>query len=65
MQTSADIACSLIGMVIQISVTLQFAQTERWDSWRKESLNLQFGDFIIWRDEAVELEGQSAVVTQA
>ena len=32
------------------------------DSWRKETLNLQVGDFIIWRDKAVEVEGQSAVV---
>ncbi len=28
------------------------------DSWRKETLNLQVGDTIIWRDEAIELEGQ-------
>ena len=28
------------------------------DPWQKESLNLQVGDFIIWRDEAIELEGQ-------
>jgi len=28
------------------------------DPWRKESLNLQVGDFIIWRDEAIEMEGQ-------
>ncbi len=33
------------------------------DPWRKESLNLKVGDFIIWQDEAVELEGQPAVVT--
>ena len=33
------------------------------DSWRKESLNLQVGDFIIWRDEGIEMEGQPAVVT--
>ena len=33
------------------------------DPWRKESLNLQVGDFIVWKDEAVELEGQPAVVT--
>jgi len=26
------------------------------DPWQKETLNLQVGDFIIWRD--VELEGQ-------
>ena len=31
--------------------------------WQKESLNLQFGDFIIWQDEAIELEGQPALVT--
>ncbi len=31
--------------------------------WRKESLGLQVGDFIIWRGEAIEVEGQSAVVT--
>jgi len=33
------------------------------DPWRKESLNLQVGDFIIWQDEAVEMEGHPAVVT--
>ncbi len=32
------------------------------DPWRKESLNLEVGDFIIWRGEAVEVEGQPAVV---
>ncbi len=32
------------------------------DPWRKKTLNLQVGDFIIWQDEAVELEGQPAVV---
>ncbi len=26
--------------------------------WRKETLNLKVGDFIIWQDEAIELEGQ-------
>ncbi len=30
--------------------------------WQKESLGLKVGDFIIWRDEPVELEGQPAVV---
>jgi len=30
---------------------------------QKESLGLKVGDFIIWRDEAVEVEGQPAVVT--
>ena len=33
------------------------------DPWRKESLNLKVGDFIIWKDEAIELEGQTAVAT--
>jgi len=33
------------------------------DPWQKETLNLQVGDFIIWRDKAVELEGQPAAVT--
>ena len=33
------------------------------DSWRKETLNLEVGDFIIWQDEAIEVEGQTAVVT--
>ncbi len=33
------------------------------DPWRKESLGLQVGDFIIWQDEAIEVEGQPAVVT--
>jgi len=33
------------------------------DPWRKETLGLQVGDFIICRDEAIEVEGQSAVVT--
>jgi len=31
--------------------------------WQKETLNLEVGDFIIWQDEAVEMEGQPAVVT--
>jgi len=31
--------------------------------WQKETLNLQVGDFIIWRDEAIEMEGQPAVVS--
>jgi len=31
--------------------------------WQKESLGLQVGDFIIWRGEAIEVEGQPAVVT--
>ncbi len=33
------------------------------DPWRKESLGLKVGDFIVWRDEAIEMEGQPAVVT--
>jgi len=28
--------------------------------WQKETLNLQVGDTIIWRDEAIEAEGQPA-----
>ena len=31
--------------------------------WQKETLNLEVGDFIIWQEEAVEVEGQPAVVT--
>jgi len=30
---------------------------------RKETLNLQVGDFIIWQDKAVEVEGQAALVS--
>jgi len=26
------------------------------DPWQKESLGLQVGDWIIWRDEAIETE---------
>ncbi len=33
------------------------------DPWQKESLGLQVGDFIIWQDEAIEVEGQPALVT--
>ena len=33
------------------------------DPWRKESLGLEVSDFIIWQDEAVEVEGLPAVVT--
>ena len=33
------------------------------DPWQKETLGLQVGDFIIWQDEAIEVEGQPAVVT--
>ena len=33
------------------------------DSWLKETLGLQVGDTIIWQDEAIEIEGQPAVVT--
>ena len=32
------------------------------DPWRKESLGLKVGDFIIWQDEAIEVEGQPALV---
>ena len=28
------------------------------DSWQKETLSLQVGDFIIWQDAAIEIEGQ-------
>jgi len=31
--------------------------------WQKESLGLEVGDTIIWQDETIEVEGQSAVVT--
>ncbi len=31
--------------------------------WQKESLGLEVGDWIIWQDEAVEVESQPAVVT--
>ena len=31
--------------------------------YQKESLGLQVGDFIIWQDEAIGVEGQPAVVT--
>ncbi len=31
--------------------------------WRKESLGLQVGDWIVWRDEAVEAEGRPALVS--
>ncbi len=33
------------------------------DPWQKETLDLKVGDFIIWQGEAVEVEGQPAVVT--
>ncbi len=33
------------------------------DPWQKETLGLEVGDFIIWQDEAIEVEGQPAVVT--
>ena len=32
------------------------------NSWRKEALGLQVGDWIVWRDEAVEAEGQKPIV---
>jgi len=28
------------------------------DPWQKATLNLEVGDTIIWRDEAIEMEGQ-------
>ncbi len=33
------------------------------DPWRKETLNLQVGDWIIWQDAAMEVEGQAALVS--
>ena len=33
------------------------------DPWRKETLNLQVGDWIIWQDEAIQVEGQAALVS--
>ncbi len=33
------------------------------DPWQKETLGLQVGDIIIWQGEAVEMEGQPAVLT--
>jgi len=33
------------------------------DPWRKETLNLQVGDFIIWQDEAIEVEGRPALLS--
>jgi len=30
--------------------------------WQKETLGLQVGDTIVWRDEAIELEDQPALV---
>ena len=33
------------------------------DPWQQESLNLKVGDFIIWQDKPIEVEGQPAVVT--
>ncbi len=32
------------------------------DPWQKETLGLQVGDTIVWRGEAIEMEGQPAVV---
>ncbi len=31
--------------------------------WQQQNLNLKVGDWIIWRDEAIELEGQPAVLS--
>ncbi len=33
------------------------------DPWQKETLGLKVGDWIIWQDEAIEVEGQPALVT--
>ncbi len=32
------------------------------DPWQKETLGLRVGDTIIWQDEAIEMEGQPALV---
>ncbi len=32
------------------------------DPWQKETLGLEVGDFIIWQDEPIEVEGQPALV---
>ncbi len=32
------------------------------DPWRKETLGLKVGDIIIWQGDAIEVEGQPAVV---
>ena len=34
------------------------------DPWRKETLGLQVGDIIICQGEAIEVEGQPALVSQ-
>ena len=33
------------------------------DLWRKETLNLHVGDFIIWQDEAIETQDGPAFVS--
>ena len=33
------------------------------DPWRKETLSLQVGDFIVWQDQAIQVEGQAALVS--
>ncbi len=33
------------------------------DLWRKETLGLQVGDFIIWQDEAIETQDGPTFVT--
>ncbi len=33
------------------------------NSWQKETLALQVGDFIIWEDEAVEIDDRPALVS--
>ncbi len=32
------------------------------DPWRKETLGLEVGEFIIWQDVAIEVQGQPAFV---
>ncbi len=35
----------------------------RLEMWQRESLNLKVGDWIIWRDEAIESEDGPAVLS--
>ena len=36
---------------------------DRLNSWQKQSLNLKVGDWIVWRDEAIESEDGPAFVS--
>ena len=33
------------------------------DLWRRETLNLEIGNWIIWQGETIEVQDQPAVVT--